>query len=109
MILQVVNDRIGEICRQLQQEIDQRWDIKSRNLQNQINQLQQNQPLKTPDNVAGGDRESQRKTNDLPMRRELSERRFVGNVNRCSNCGTQIREQDTYCRICGYDVVSPRS
>ena len=63
LILQVVNDRIGEIYRQLQQEIDQRWDLKSRSLQNQINQLQQNQPLKTPDNVVGGDRESRRTTN----------------------------------------------
>ena len=52
LILQVVNDRIGEIYRQLQQQIDQRWDIKSRNLQNQINQLQQNQQLKTSDNNA---------------------------------------------------------
>ena len=62
-IVQIVNDRIGEIYRQLQQQIDQRWDIKSRNLQNQITQLQQNQPLKTPDNVVGGDRESRRTTN----------------------------------------------
>ena len=51
-IVQIVNDRIGEIYRQLQQEIDQRWDLKSRNLQNQINQLQQNQQLKTSDNNA---------------------------------------------------------
>ncbi|ABG50542.1 hypothetical protein Tery_1184 [Trichodesmium erythraeum IMS101] len=52
LIVQVVNDKIGEIYRQLQQEIDQRWDIKLRNLQNQINQLQQNQQLKTSDNNA---------------------------------------------------------
>ncbi len=52
LIVQVVNDKIGEIYRQLQQEIDQRWDIESRNLQNQINQLQQNQQLKTSDNNA---------------------------------------------------------
>ena len=52
LIVQVVNDKIGEIYRQLQQEIDQRWDLKSRNLQNQINQLQQNQQLKTSDNNA---------------------------------------------------------
>jgi hypothetical protein len=51
-IVKVVDDRIGEIYRQLQQQIDQRWDIKSRNLQNQINQLQQNQQLKTSDNNA---------------------------------------------------------
>ena len=65
LILQVVNDRIGEIYRQLQQEIDQRWDIKSRNLQNQINQLQQNQKLRTSDNVAGVHRESRITTNHL--------------------------------------------
>ncbi|MDT9340828.1 hypothetical protein VV11_015875 [Trichodesmium erythraeum 21-75] len=41
LIFQVVNDRIREIYRELQQEIDQRWDIKLKNLQNQINQLQQ--------------------------------------------------------------------
>ena len=52
LIVQVVNEKIGEIYRQLQQEIDQRWDIESRNLQNQINQLQQNQQLKTSDNNA---------------------------------------------------------
>ena len=64
-IVKVVNDKIGEIYRQLQQEIDQRWDIKSRNLQNQINQLQQNQKLRTSDNVAGVHRESRRTTNHL--------------------------------------------
>ncbi|MCL2928432.1 MAG: hypothetical protein MGG37_10645 [Trichodesmium sp. MAG_R01] len=51
-IVQVVNNKIGEIYRQLQQEIDQRWDLELRNLQNQINQLQQNQQLKTSDNNA---------------------------------------------------------
>ena len=51
-IVKVVNDKIGEIYRQLQQEIDQRWDLELRNLQNQINQLQQNQQLKTSDNNA---------------------------------------------------------
>ncbi|MDE5121042.1 MAG: hypothetical protein O4965_13415, partial [Trichodesmium sp. St19_bin1] len=65
LIVQVVNDEIGEIYRQLQQEIDQRWDLKSRNLQNQINQLQQNQKLRTSDNVAGVHRESRRTTNHL--------------------------------------------
>ena len=65
LILQVVNDRIGEIYRQLQQQIDQRWDIKSRNLQNQINQLQQNQQRRTSDNVAGAYRESRITTNHL--------------------------------------------
>ena len=64
-IVQIVNDRIGEIYRQLQQEIDQRWDIKSRNLQNQINQLQQNQQRRTSDNVAGAYRESRITTNHL--------------------------------------------
>lgn len=54
LILQVVNDRIGEIYRQLQQEIDQRWDIKLKNLQNQINQLQQHLQVRTLDNVDGG-------------------------------------------------------
>ncbi len=51
-IVKVVNDKIGEICRQLQQEIDQRWDLELRKLQNKINQLQQNQQLKTSDNNA---------------------------------------------------------
>ena len=52
LIVQVVNDKIGEIYRQLQQEIDQRWHLELRKLQNQINQLQQNQQLKTSDNNA---------------------------------------------------------
>ena len=65
LIVQVVNEKIGEIYRQLQQEIDQRWDIESRNLQNQINQLQQNQKLRTSDNVAGVHRESRITTNHL--------------------------------------------
>jgi hypothetical protein len=64
-ILQVVNDRIGEILQDLQQEIGKRWEIELMNLKNQINQLQQNQPLKTPDNVVGGDRESRITTNHL--------------------------------------------
>ena len=54
-IVKVVDDRIGDIYRrlqQVQQEIEQRWDIESRKLQNQINQLQQNQQLKTSDNNA---------------------------------------------------------
>jgi hypothetical protein len=59
LIFQVVNDRISEIYRELQQEIDQRWDIKLKNLQNQINQLQQNQQLRTSDNVAAGYIETQ--------------------------------------------------
>ena len=71
-IVQIVNDRIGEIYRQLQQEIDQRWDIKSKNLQNQTNQLQQNEPLKTPDNVVGGDRESRRTSNSSTSETQIN-------------------------------------
>jgi hypothetical protein len=51
-IVKVVNDRIGEIHQDLQQEIGQRWEIELMNLKNQINQLQQNQQLKTSDNNA---------------------------------------------------------
>ncbi|MCL2935154.1 MAG: hypothetical protein MGU50_00460 [Trichodesmium sp. MAG_R02] len=43
-----------EIHGQLQQEIRKRLDLELRNLPNQINQPQQNQQLKTPDNIAGG-------------------------------------------------------
>jgi hypothetical protein len=64
-IVKVVDDRIGDIYRRLQQEIEQRWDIESRKLQNQINQLQQNQKLRTSDNVAGVHGESRRTTNHL--------------------------------------------
>ncbi|MCL2928431.1 MAG: hypothetical protein MGG37_10640 [Trichodesmium sp. MAG_R01] len=64
-IVKVVDDRIGDIYRRLQQEIEQRWDIESRKLQNQINQLQQNQQLRTSDNVAGVYREPQITTNHV--------------------------------------------
>ena len=64
-IVKVVNDRIGEIHQDLQQEIGKRWDLELRKLQNKINQLQQNQQGRTSDNVTGAYRESRITTNHL--------------------------------------------
>ncbi|GGA57904.1 hypothetical protein [Okeania sp. KiyG1] len=60
-----LEDKVKEISRQLQ-EISRWWESELRKLQSQINQRQQNQQLRTPDNVAGSYIETPRTTNYSP-------------------------------------------
>ena len=70
-IVKVVNDRIGEIHQDLQQEIGKRWEIELMNLKNQINQFQQNQQVMTSSNVTRS-HEAPRTTN-YPARQVIPE------------------------------------
>ena len=76
---------VKEISRQLQ-EISKWCDGELRKLQSQINQRQQNQQLRTPDNVAGGYTEAPRTNNYSPspvtpepqMNRQTSANQYAG-------------------------------